>query len=954
MPPKNQPPPRSQTAVPLPPLAPAVDASALQKRIGELETQVADLTPRANAHKSQKDDLGRQQFQAHKLQDEARAATERAHQEKLHFEAQRLQLTGDAEAFVAAERAKRLAALEAELGTERARVEKVAAGVRDAAEAAAASLRADAETRLRSATAESGRLRKEADDALADANAEAQKLLATARSEAAAEGVRLREEASRSAQHTKESAQVAAGERVESARIEAAKAIEVARAEAARLLEAARKDSAQLRATAQKELSEAEQARLVAERRAAERVQVEEESARKAAAAKVAPILKDAQERADGINKHADERERAVAEAARKLEDQARALDVRDADVKATARKTAHRDTLNEQLSIELEAQERNLRERQEAFAKAEARVGTVAVARLTEERDEARAMLNASRERNQAIVLERDQIARTLEEAGGIDLAARVLEIEKLRARVGELLAERATMAHEEELAALRAENERLRGVATRVADAEKRARELERAQAGADHAIAVARDQAAREVATANSAVVHHLSEVTRLAAENSALKGEGEALVTRIAGTQRLADEQRSLLIDRDWLEARVRELERTLEDRNKLARLRSKDRYGKLAELDDKPIVSGFEQPEPPPTLKLLTQQARERMAAAGRFYDAHTVQSWMASLAAHRMVVLQGLSGTGKTSLPVHFAEAIGGWCVPVPVQSGWRDKADLFGFYNTFDHRFRASEFTKAVYTANLPDFEDRPVFLVLDECNLSRVEYYFADLLSELQLDSLSCFPSRPPRRTERPTSSTCRTNPMLRLRPGTSLTASTSRCLATSGLSALLTKMSPRSSWPTRPSTARASCRWTAGRSPGNPASARFRQSRGVGSTRLLGWPEKAGRRDPASRSGWGISPQHLKGGSRSPSATGLRCRRLHSSRSTRRRPSKWAAPPRLCGLSARITSWRRESSASCAGSATRGGWTTFGASGRTWPTHGPGSLRQFVLST
>jgi len=122
------------------------------------------------------------------------------------------------------------------------------------------------------------------------------------------------------------------------------------------------------------------------------------------------------------------------------------------------------------------------------------------------------------------------------------------------------------------------------------------------------------------------------------------------------------------------------------------------------------------------------------------ALFAHYYDEHTIRSFMASLAASRLLILQGVSGTGKTSLPEYFAYAVGGKCQRIEVQSSWRDKPDLLGFYNSFFKSFNESAFSRALYEANTNRWRNRPYFIVLDEMNLSRIEYYFADLLSVLE----------------------------------------------------------------------------------------------------------------------------------------------------------------------------------------------------------------------
>lgn len=125
---------------------------------------------------------------------------------------------------------------------------------------------------------------------------------------------------------------------------------------------------------------------------------------------------------------------------------------------------------------------------------------------------------------------------------------------------------------------------------------------------------------------------------------------------------------------------------------------------------------------------------------EEEALFAHYYDEHTIRSFMASLAASRLLILQGVSGTGKTSLPEYFAHAVGGKCQRIEVQSSWRDKPDLLGFYNSFFKSFNESAFSRALYEANTNKWRNRPYFIVLDEMNLSRIEYYFADLLSVLE----------------------------------------------------------------------------------------------------------------------------------------------------------------------------------------------------------------------
>jgi len=131
-----------------------------------------------------------------------------------------------------------------------------------------------------------------------------------------------------------------------------------------------------------------------------------------------------------------------------------------------------------------------------------------------------------------------------------------------------------------------------------------------------------------------------------------------------------------------------------------------------------------------------------RMARDPKTGKELYYTAEDVRSFLGGLAMSRLHLLQGISGTGKTSLPLAFARAIGAGSALVEVQAGWRDRQDLIGHFNTFERRFYESEFLQAMYRAGSPLYRDTPFIIVLDEMNLSHPEQYFADLLSTLEQD--------------------------------------------------------------------------------------------------------------------------------------------------------------------------------------------------------------------
>lgn len=129
-----------------------------------------------------------------------------------------------------------------------------------------------------------------------------------------------------------------------------------------------------------------------------------------------------------------------------------------------------------------------------------------------------------------------------------------------------------------------------------------------------------------------------------------------------------------------------------------------------------------------------------QHSIARVTNEDLYYDLNTIRTFISGLAMSRFSILQGISGTGKTSLPKAFANAVGGNYGIVAVQSGWKDKQDLIGYYNTFEKKYYEGDFLKYLYKAQTPKYRDKPFFIILDEMNLSHPEHYFADILSLME----------------------------------------------------------------------------------------------------------------------------------------------------------------------------------------------------------------------
>lgn len=139
---------------------------------------------------------------------------------------------------------------------------------------------------------------------------------------------------------------------------------------------------------------------------------------------------------------------------------------------------------------------------------------------------------------------------------------------------------------------------------------------------------------------------------------------------------------------------------------------------------------------FENPTLPKLVDFIVQYARD--SRLHLFYTPESIAEFLAGLGTTRLSILQGMSGTGKTSLPKIVSEALCSVCDIVEVESSWRDKNELLGYYNEFSKTYTPKKFTEALYRAKLNP--EVLTFIVLDEMNLSRIEYYFSDFLSLME----------------------------------------------------------------------------------------------------------------------------------------------------------------------------------------------------------------------
>ena len=134
-----------------------------------------------------------------------------------------------------------------------------------------------------------------------------------------------------------------------------------------------------------------------------------------------------------------------------------------------------------------------------------------------------------------------------------------------------------------------------------------------------------------------------------------------------------------------------------------------------------------------------TLRQFCENFRNYTASKLKlYYDISDIRRFVAGMAVSKMLILQGMSGTGKTSLAHAFGDFIDNPSTVIPVQPMWKERTDLIGYYNEFTKRFNETTLLEKMYEANY----SKDIYItVMDEMNIARVEYYFAEFLSLLEL---------------------------------------------------------------------------------------------------------------------------------------------------------------------------------------------------------------------
>ncbi|MDE6401383.1 MAG: AAA family ATPase [Clostridiales bacterium] len=167
----------------------------------------------------------------------------------------------------------------------------------------------------------------------------------------------------------------------------------------------------------------------------------------------------------------------------------------------------------------------------------------------------------------------------------------------------------------------------------------------------------------------------------------------------------------------------------------EDRKKV---NTGERFPTLLKIDKEKSKYERSDYEESITLKTMCENLRNFAANQKLYYDIEDIRRFIAGLTVSHIMILQGMSGTGKTSLAYVFGKYLDNASTVIPVQPMWKERTDLLGYYNEFTKQFNETVLLEKMYEANY----SKDIYVtVLDEMNIARVEYYFAEFLSMLEI---------------------------------------------------------------------------------------------------------------------------------------------------------------------------------------------------------------------
>lgn len=159
--------------------------------------------------------------------------------------------------------------------------------------------------------------------------------------------------------------------------------------------------------------------------------------------------------------------------------------------------------------------------------------------------------------------------------------------------------------------------------------------------------------------------------------------------------------------------------------------------------------EKPESTEKEEPEIPEeqkteeSEKAFISRFASHVRQRGYLYDRKDLINFHVAMKSSKLVILAGMSGTGKSRLVHLYGEALG---LPeervafLPVRPSWMDDGDILGYLDREHMIYRPADTGLSELLIEAAANRDRLYIVCFDEMNLARAEYYFAQFISVLE----------------------------------------------------------------------------------------------------------------------------------------------------------------------------------------------------------------------
>ncbi len=123
------------------------------------------------------------------------------------------------------------------------------------------------------------------------------------------------------------------------------------------------------------------------------------------------------------------------------------------------------------------------------------------------------------------------------------------------------------------------------------------------------------------------------------------------------------------------------------------------------------------------------------------------YTKEDIYNFYTCIEASELVILAGMSGTGKTRLPLSFAKYFNmseekETLLFVPISPSYLEPSDVLGFLNPNTNTYVPSQTGIVEFLIHASLNPNKMHMIIFDEMNLSQIEYWFAPFLSLLEQD--------------------------------------------------------------------------------------------------------------------------------------------------------------------------------------------------------------------